>query len=605
MADIETGRLSASLSSVAPADVVMSPDGSRLYVAGEDGKLRVCDVASRALLSTWDVGVRLGGLDVSADGSFLLVVEKQIVASEPPGGNHDTRTTITAYRVDTASGQVTSFPTTIERNGPTGAFHDVAILADGTVLLSHEPAFYPLSILNLANGTYSHSGPWYAERGVLVTSRDKGEALFAPTNISDAPLHIYRAGQGITDSSATNGYPYGVVAFSEEANLVVQHLYSVQPTTGRVFTNLHVYNASLEYQFDLVSLHPEWADGRIAGLAFDASGANLFVLDEETNRIVQLRTADWTTVRTFDVGADVTGTADGDYGNRLLVSPDGRYFTVVTGSDLRIVENDALANVFAGTAGVDSLDGGAGDDHLSGLDGDDSLGGGSGNDFLDGGSGNDVLDGGSGADEMRGGAGDDVHIVDDAGDVVIENAGDGTDEVRTGLAIYVLAASVENLTATSDVNHDFRGNSGNNVITGGAGRDNLRLQDGGDDRVVGGAGNDNVFMIGSLTAADVVNGGDGNDTLILQGDYAGGITLTANVTEIEGISLLGGNNANFGEPGTNRYDYRITTMIRTSRPAFRRGSTARRCSPARISPSMARRRRTPSSWSTAAGAGTP
>jgi len=248
MSSIETGRLSAPVASVNPADVVMSPDGTRLYVAGADGFVRVYDVATRALLSTWDVGVSLGGLDVSADGSFLVVVEKQIVSYQPADSNHDPRTTITVHRVDTTSGAVTSFPTTIERSGPYGPFHDVAILADGTVLLSHEPAFYPLSTLNLATGTYSHSGPWYAERGVLVTSRDRGEALFSPTNTSGAPLYIYRAGQGITDSSSINSsYPYGVVAFSEEANLVVQHLYAVQPTTGTVLTIFHVDTASPDY----------------------------------------------------------------------------------------------------------------------------------------------------------------------------------------------------------------------------------------------------------------------------------------------------------------------------------------------------------------------
>ena len=127
------------------------------------------------------------------------------------------------------------------------------------------------------------------------------------------------------------------------------------------------------------------------------------------------------------------------------------------------------------------------------------------------------------------------------------------------LASYSLAgANVENLTATSDAAHDFRGNSGNNVITGGAGTDILRLYDGGDDTVLAGGGDDIIFIIGALTAADVITGGAGTDNLVLQGAY-GALTLTANVTQIEGIAILGGNNTNFGEPGTNRYDYVITT----------------------------------------------
>ncbi|HYW17139.1 MAG TPA: M10 family metallopeptidase C-terminal domain-containing protein [Allosphingosinicella sp.] len=130
--------------------------------------------------------------------------------------------------------------------------------------------------------------------------------------------------------------------------------------------------------------------------------------------------------------------------------------------------------------------------------------------------------------------------------------------LRDGYGRTGTVTGIENLTGTV-LADDLRGNGVNNVIAGGAGNDNLRLQDGGDDTVLGGAGADNLFLIGSLTAADVVNGGDGNDTLILQGDYAGGLTLTANVINIELISILAGSNTNFGEPGTNRHDYVLTT----------------------------------------------
>ncbi|HEU0099687.1 MAG TPA: M10 family metallopeptidase C-terminal domain-containing protein [Allosphingosinicella sp.] len=207
--------------------------------------------------------------------------------------------------------------------------------------------------------------------------------------------------------------------------------------------------------------------------------------------------------------------------------------------------------VKTGTIAAQTLAGGFGNDSLAGLGGDDRL-------FGNGG--NDLLDGGAGADTMRGGLGDDAYVVDDAADLIVENVGEGTDEIRTALASLSLGAyaNVENLTGTSATGQALRGNGGDNVVTGGAGSDTLRLQDGGNDTVFGGAGSDNIFFIGALTSADVVDGGAGIDTLVIQGPY-GALVLTANITEIENISILGGSNTAFGEPGTNRYDYVLTT----------------------------------------------
>jgi serralysin len=118
--------------------------------------------------------------------------------------------------------------------------------------------------------------------------------------------------------------------------------------------------------------------------------------------------------------------------------------------------------------------------------------------------------------------------------------------------------TIENASGGSG-NDRLTGNAAGNRLEGNAGNDNLYLWfGGGNDTALGGAGNDNIFFGGTLNSADVVRGGEGNDTLVLQGAY-GALTLTANVTEIELISLLAGSNTTFGESGTNRYDYVITT----------------------------------------------
>ncbi|MGK0151748.1 peroxidase family protein [Pseudomonas putida] len=228
-----------------------------------------------------------------------------------------------------------------------------------------------------------------------------------------------------------------------------------------------------------------------------------------------------------------------------------------TGVGNFIGTGNALDNVITGGAGNDLLNGGAGADRLVGGLGNDiylvdnaadvvieATGGGTdtvrttlasygmasnienliytgvGNFFgggntldniISGGAGNDLLNGGIGADRLVGGLGNDTYMVDNAGDVVIEAAGAGTDTVRTSLASYGMANNIENLIYTGVGNFFGGGNTLDNVITGGAGNDLLN-GGAGADRMVGGLGND-IYVVDN--AADVVieTTGAGTDTV--------------------------------------------------------------------------------------------
>nr|WP_308937254.1 calcium-binding protein [Duganella sp. 1411] len=139
--------------------------------------------------------------------------------------------------------------------------------------------------------------------------------------------------------------------------------------------------------------------------------------------------------------------------------------------------------------------------NLTGNDLDNVLTGNAAANTLTGGAGNDTLDGAAGADKLAGGSGDDTYVVDVAGDVVTELAGEGTDTVRASLATYTLTANVENLAYTGAAAFTGAGNALDNVITGGNAGNKLD----------GGAGNDQ--LIGG-TAADSLIGGLGDDTFI-------------------------------------------------------------------------------------------
>jgi Ca2+-binding RTX toxin-like protein len=106
--------------------------------------------------------------------------------------------------------------------------------------------------------------------------------------------------------------------------------------------------------------------------------------------------------------------------------------------------------------------------------------------------GNDLLDGRGGADILAGGAGNDTYVVDNAGDVVQEGPGAGSDTVRA-LVSYALGANVENLVMQGVANLSATGNALANRLTGNAGA-NLLDGRGGADILAGGAGNDTYVV---------------------------------------------------------------------------------------------------------------
>jgi len=170
-----------------------------------------------------------------------------------------------------------------------------------------------------------------------------------------------------------------------------------------------------------------------------------------------------------------------------------------------------------------------------------------GHDTLNGGDGNDTLNGGAGNDSMSGGEGDDRFIVAQAGDIVVELAGQGTDTVETTLASYALTANVENLTFTGAgsftgtgnvLDNVINGRVGNDTLIGGAGNDTLNGGRG-NDSMVGGTGND-TYWVDSFTDLMIELSGEGLDTVQTT---VGTFSLGANVENLiyTGIGRFTGN----------------------------------------------------------------
>ncbi|MFL4997384.1 MAG: hypothetical protein ACJ8DF_11790, partial [Microvirga sp.] len=271
----------------------------------------------------------------------------------------------------------------------------------------------------------------------------------------------------------------------------------------------------------------------------------------------------------------------------------------LTGSANLNGTGNALANRITGNAGSNLLDGGIGADNLAGSAGNDTYVVDDGNDvvteaadegtdavrasvshtlgvnvenlLLTGagdidGTGNDLansivgnggsnhLDGGAGADVLAGGEGSDTYIVDHEGDLVTEQAGEGTDTVSASVS-YALGAHVENLVLTGSGNISGIGNERANEITGNAGS-NLLDGGAGADRLAGGLGNDTYILD---DASDIVTEGldEGTDAVRASISYALADNVENLVLTGAGDSNGTGNNlANIiaGNGGNNRLE---------------------------------------------------
>jgi hypothetical protein len=98
-----------------------------------------------------------------------------------------------------------------------------------------------------------------------------------------------------------------------------------------------------------------------------------------------------------------------------------------------------------------------------------------------------------------------AYVVDNALDVIVEEAGAGIDTVKSAVS-WSLGADIENLTLTGSKAISATGNAIDNVLVGNA-AGNVISGEAGDDRIDGGAG------------ADTLIGGTGSDTYVLGRGY--------------------------------------------------------------------------------------
>jgi len=138
---------------------------------------------------------------------------------------------------------------------------------------------------------------------------------------------------------------------------------------------------------------------------------------------------------------------------------------------------------------------------------------------LTGGLGADLLDGDGGADLMIGGGGNDTYLVDQADDMIVELAGQGSQDRAVVEASYTLADQVEILEMTTRRSLNGTGNSQDNILRG----------------------NDGTNQLDGRGGADVLTGGAASDTFVFRRGEASG----DRVTDFGGAGQVGGDQLRF------------------------------------------------------------
>jgi hypothetical protein len=368
--------LTTFLNKIGLAGFVWDPSRSLLDIVTSDGWLYQWSPITQGYVGSRQVGGTPSSVDITPDGSLLVVGNAQPIVTSAPGAALTTYADqVTRIDLNTFATSSVQFPV----SGYEGGVSHIAVAADGMAFVTTNFAgsgWTPLrdfeasaasTTIGLVNGqTGVRQSSW------LIVSDDRKNILIEEANSSPGPLDLLQSG---TDSLiANNAIPGGQGGggdINDAAGLVADVSYN----------GIYIYDLKLHQVAYLATLLPPGSGGEIVGAAFAPGGHQLLVWQGPQQQLLVVDTASWTELGSISVPFAAGGGSNQQAEGHMSLADDGRLLLMQTQNGVGVLDLETRLNIDL------NVTAGSGDDSLLGYAGLDTLTGGAGNDTIDGGAG--------------------------------------------------------------------------------------------------------------------------------------------------------------------------------------------------------------------------
>jgi ELWxxDGT repeat protein len=294
-------------------DLIFDSGRNRLYMTTSDGQIERYDVATRTLLTPWQVGNSLYGGDITTDGSALYVAEGQSGA---------TQAFVRKVNLNDGSFKNLTFNLNYD-DTPI----DVSITSNGLGLIRSRGQWGQIRQIDLSTDTITNAtGSWSYYGGSQIT-RSADRSLFFATEdgISSGNVFTYDAStKTFSSNKSTNTYlGSNLSAVNRNGSLI-----ALEWGNG-----ISIMDRNLNGVENLSGV-----DG---GMVFDPVKDILYAASTTTDQIIAFNTNNWQELYRLNIGEDIKNDYDNSsrpFGNGMMaVSNDGQYLFMSTSSGVRML----------------------------------------------------------------------------------------------------------------------------------------------------------------------------------------------------------------------------------------------------------------------------